>query len=46
MKNLFKKINTITLLIASLSLVLVGCGTGADSGGMGSQSSNAISLLK
>ena len=36
MKN-FKKISAMVLLIASIS-VLVGCGTGADSGGMSGSS--------
>jgi len=35
MKNISKKISSIFILIASLSIVLVGCGTGADTGGMG-----------
>ena len=46
MKNSFKKTNAIILLIASMSLALVGCGTGADSAGMGAQSSQLLSALK
>lgn len=46
MKNSIKKTNAIILLIASMSLALVGCGTGADSSGMSGQSSQSISSLK
>ena len=36
MKNSFNKTHAIILLIMSMSLTLVGCGTGADSAGMDS----------
>jgi hypothetical protein len=39
MKTIFKKTNAILILIASMSIVLIGCGTGADSSGMGAESS-------
>lgn len=45
MKASFKKTRTILLLIAGLSLTLVGCGTGADNSGMGAQSS-IVSIMK
>ncbi len=34
MKNLFTKTSAIVLVIASLSVTLVGCGSGADSESM------------
>ena len=42
MKNLFNKTNAMILLLASMSLALVGCGTGADSSGMSGQTSVTI----
>ncbi len=39
MKTIFKKTNAILILIASMSIGLIGCGTGADSSGMGASSS-------
>ncbi len=44
MKNFFKKSSAIVLLISIVSVSLVGCGTGADSGGMGGNSK--VSSLK
>ncbi|WP_428355245.1 hypothetical protein [Methyloprofundus sp.] len=41
MKNSIKKISAMVLVIASMS-VLVGCGTGADSGGMGASSATTV----
>ena len=38
MKKFFKKSSVIILLISIASVSLVGCGTGADSGGMGGDS--------
>lgn len=46
MKNLMKKTNMTVLLIVSMSLALIGCGTGADSAGMSSQPSQSFSILK
>ena len=39
MKIFFKKTNAILILIASMSIALIGCGTGADSAGMGAKTS-------
>ncbi len=36
MKNTLKKISSILILMAGISIGLVGCGTGADSSSMGS----------
>lgn len=44
MKNLIKKTNVTVLLIVSMSLALIGCGTGADSAGMSGQSSQSTIL--
>ncbi len=52
MKKSLKKTNAIILIIASMSLALIGCGTGADSSSMsadiGSMSvqSTQASMLK
>lgn len=45
MKKTLKKTNAIVLIIASLSLTLVGCGTGADSSSMDAPLT-PISILK
>lgn len=37
--KLFKKISAMIFLITTISVSLVGCGTGADSGSMGATSS-------
>ncbi len=39
MKTIFKKTNAILILIASMSIALIGCGTGADSSGMSGETS-------
>jgi len=46
MKKSFKKTSSILFLIVGISVALVGCGTGADSGGMGSKSSITGALSK
>lgn len=46
MKNSFKKTSAIVLMIVSMSVALIGCGTGEDSAGMGAQSTLSASLLK
>jgi len=38
----FKKISAMVLLVITISVSLVGCGTGPDSGGMGSTSSSKV----
>ena len=38
--KLFKKISAMVLLITTISVSLVGCGTGADSSSMGGTSSS------
>jgi hypothetical protein len=40
MKNIIKKISSILILMAGISIGLVGCGTGEDSSSMGSTSKN------
>ncbi len=42
MKNSFKKTHAIILLLATMSVALVGCGTDADSGGMSGQSTTTL----
>ncbi len=39
MKIFFKRTNAVLILIASMSILLIGCGTGADTSGMGAKSS-------
>ena len=46
MKISFKKTSAIVLLITSMSVALIGCGTGPDDAGMGTQSSISGALLK
>jgi hypothetical protein len=45
MKKFFKKSSAIVLLISIASVSLIGCGTDADSGGMG-KSSSPVSAIK
>jgi uncharacterized lipoprotein YehR (DUF1307 family) len=44
MKKLFKKTSAIVLLMLSMSVTLIGCGTSEDSAGMG-KSSSTIGLF-
>ncbi len=46
MKSSFKKTSAIVLLLSTLSVTLIGCGTGADSGGMSNQSKQTGSSSK
>jgi hypothetical protein len=46
MKKFFKKSSAIVLLISIVSVSLIGCGTDADSGGMGGKISSSVSALK
>ncbi len=45
MKKSLKKTNAIILIIASMSLALIGCGTGADSSSMDAPLT-PVSILK
>ena len=46
MKHIFKKTTAIALFLTTLSVALVGCGTGADGGGMGANATTVSGLIK
>lgn len=46
MKQTIKKTSAIALFLATLSIALVGCGTGADSASMSTSSATTSGLLK